>query len=309
MSLSDPTSNPPPVALRSDRWVVGFDGSAEADAAVSWATRHAVGRASVLETVTVWESPLTTTARSSTGPIVEANSVVRAAAESTATHAAEIARRQLGPDSGVAVASTCVHGSTASMLLDIADTASLLVVGNRGQGGFARLLLGSTSHQCATHATAPTAVIREPETLPDGSATQRIVVGVDGSNSSIAALKWAIDFASPSSIVVVVWVWDVSPLAVGADQFFFPEASDLARSSLTELIEFHRAGAADRDITLQHEFVDGSPRSSLLEAGSSADLIVVGARGHGPIGAALLGSVSSWLVHHADRPVVVVPAD
>jgi len=247
---------------------------------------------------------MTTTARSSTGPIVEANSVVRAAAESTASRAAETAGRQLGTDSGVEVTTTCAHGSTSSILLDIAETASLLIVGNRGQGGFTRLLLGSTSHQCTTHATVPTAVIREP----DGPATQRIVVGVDGSDSSIAALKWAVDFASPGTAVVVLWVWDVSPLAVGADQFFFPEASDLARSSLSELVGFHRNAVADRDITVQHDFVDGSPRSTLLEAGRSADLIVVGARGHGPIGAALLGSVSSWLVHHADRPVVVVPA-
>ena len=87
-----------------------------------------------------------------------------------------------------------------------------------------------------------------------------------------------------------------------------PEASDLARASLAELVEFHRATTTARDITLQHDFVDGSPRSTLLEAGRSADLIVVGSRGHGPIGAALLGSVSSWLVHNAERPVVVVPA-
>lgn len=305
MSSSDPTLAPP-IHLRSDRWVVGFDGSAESDAALAWATEHVTGRASVLQIVTAWESPLTTTARTGTPSILEANSLVHEAAESTSTDAAETARRTLGDDSTVEVEPTCVHGSASAILLDVGETASLLVVGNRGQGGFARLLLGSTSHQCATHATVPTAIVREmPEDRPD---SHRIVVGVDGSDNSIAALKWAIDFASPYTDVVVVWVWDVSPLAVGADQFFFPEASDLARTSLVELVDFHRAGANERDITLRHDFVEGSPRSTLLDAGRSAALVVVGARGHGPIGAALLGSVSSWLVHHADRPVVVVPS-
>jgi len=62
-----------------------------------------------------------------------------------------------------------------------------------------------------------------------------------------------------------------------------------------------------RSVTLEREFVRGTPRSALAAQAEHADLVVVGARGHGAVGAALLGSVSTWLLHHLHRPIAVVP--
>ena len=62
-----------------------------------------------------------------------------------------------------------------------------------------------------------------------------------------------------------------------------------------------------RNVTLEREFVRGTPRPALAAQGEHADLVVVGARGHGAVGAALLGSVSTWLLHHLHRPIAVVP--
>ncbi len=81
-------------------------------------------------------------------------------AENDAASGIHIAREILGANDHIAVTSQSSHGGAAAVLLDTAESASLLVVGNRGRGGFTRLLLGSTSHQCATHAVTPTAIVR-----------------------------------------------------------------------------------------------------------------------------------------------------
>jgi len=67
--------------------------------------------------------------------------------------------------------------------------------------------------------------------------------------------------------------------------------------------------AIQRRITLEREFIRGTPRSSLASEADGADLVVLGARGHGAVGSALLGSVSTWILHHVHLPVAVVPLD
>ncbi len=58
---------------------------------------------------------------------------------------------------------------------------------------------------------------------------------------------------------------------------------------------------------LEREFIRGTPRAALSAQADDVDLVVVGARGHGAVGSALLGSVSTWILHHVHRPIVVVP--
>lgn len=68
------------------------------------------------------------------------------------------------------------------------------------------------------------------------------------------------------------------------------------------------AGVVQRDdIDVNTYFVEGSPREPIASHAADADLLVVGARGRGAIGSALLGSVSTWLLHHVTRPIAVVP--
>lgn len=308
-----PASNPMPVdpiPLRLARWVVGFDGSASSEHTLAWAAAHAPGRTRCIDIVTAWHAALSTSRSASAVTVADANEAMRQAAEADAAQGAAFVNRLLDQhrDHQIDVATACIHGGASAVLLDRAEAADLLIVGNRGRGGFSRLLLGSTSNQCATHAVTPTIVVRERSDRDVHVPTTKIVVGIDGSDNSVAALDWAIDFADAGTEVTAVWAWDVSPLAVGADQFFFPEASDLARGSFDRLVDDHRKAAAVANVSLASAFVEGPPRSSLIEAGSAADLVVVGARGHGTIGSVLLGSVSSWLVHHADRPVAIVPS-
>lgn len=283
------------------RWIVGVDGSDSSQHALDWATTHADGRATELQVLTAWQAPLYGPFPM-VGPMTSPydTDALRAAAERDARRLAQAVAAQVD----IPVEPVAVHGGASSSLLEAAEHASLLIVGNRGRGGFRRLLLGSTSNQVATHAEVPTVIVRHDAPV---ASTDRILVGVDGSPNSLAALNWAIDFASPGTSIDVVWVWDASPLAVGADQFFFPEATDLARQRLDEVLVGAAGRAAQGSVALRRHFVEGTPRTVLTECGSRADLVVIGARGHGAIGAALLGSVSNWLVHHLDRATVVVP--
>jgi nucleotide-binding universal stress UspA family protein len=285
----------------SGAWVVGLDGSDCATNALEWAVSNAEGRASSIELVTAWQTPVAGAypMSSPVTVVIDDTEFHDAAAHDVAEVAAGVVPRLTLP-----VTAAVGHGGPAQVLLEASESAALLVIGSRGRGGFARLLLGSTSTQCATHASVPTIVVpgdAEP------AAVETVMVGCDGSPNSMEALRWAIDFAPPGGTVVVVWVWDATPLAVGADAFFFPDASDLAAERFHHLVDTVTEQARSLDVTIEREFVRGTPRSALAAQAENADLVVVGARGHGAVGAALLGSVSTWLLHHVHRPIAVVP--
>ncbi|HUS43404.1 MAG TPA: universal stress protein [Ilumatobacteraceae bacterium] len=290
-------------APRVDRgaWVVGLDGSDCAAHALEWAATNIPGRATAVELVTAWQTPVVGAYPMSAPMMAELDDT--GIHDAAAHDVAEVAA-QLGERLDLPVAASVGHGGPAQVLLEASESAELLVIGSRGRGGFARLLLGSTSTQCATHASVPTIVV------PGDAESKRagtILVGCDGSPNAMAALRWAIDFALPGDTVVVAWVWDATPLAVGADAFFFPDASDLAADRFHHLVDTVAERARARDVALEREFVRGTPRSALASQAENADLVVVGARGHGAVGAALLGSVSTWLLHHLHRPIAVVP--
>ncbi|MGB3737188.1 MAG: universal stress protein [Ilumatobacter sp.] len=284
-----------------DRWVVGVDGSECSRHAALWAAAHVSGRASELQLAASWNVPV------SSGMIPMSTLTSSAsfdALEDSAQAAVDDVARKLRTPVEVPITRSVGHGGAAACLLDTADRGALLVVGSRGLGGFARLLLGSTSTQCATHSSVPVAVI--PSTSPITPAVS-IVVAFDGSANSIAALTWANKFAAPGSTIDCVLVWDTSPITAGGGQFFFPDATDLAEERFEHLV-MRTIRPIQRDgIEIRRTFVNGRPRSTLAEFAQASDILVMGARGHGAVASVVLGSVSTWLLHHATRPMVVVP--
>jgi nucleotide-binding universal stress UspA family protein len=212
-----------------------------------------------------------------------------------------------------------VDDGAARALLDRAPDSDLVVVGSRGHGGFSGLLLGSVSLQVSTHARVPVAVIPSDhgeDRRRDRAAIREIVVGVDGSPHSVAALRWAVREAqvrhSPLT-AVHVYPHPAAMLAPGVltslqragVASFQAQAHEVAQRALDDFIV--RTLRPDAGATVERAVVPGTAASVLVdEAADPATMLVMGSRGHGGFTGLLLGSVSQQCLHHARGPVVVV---
>ncbi|MCS0635305.1 universal stress protein [Streptomyces sp. LP05-1] len=144
-------------------------------------------------------------------------------------------------------------------------------------------------------------------------ATGRIVVGVDGSEPSLAALRWA---AGQSALTgeplqaVIAWEYPATSWAGMAPGGPVPmpppdfDPEDLARRTLDEALKTTLDPAVAAAV--ERRAVNGHAAQALLESAEGASLLVVGDRGHSGFRAALLGSVSLHVTQHAPCPVVVV---
>ncbi len=281
-----------PVVSGRHRWIVGVDGSEIAELALQWAVAHGSRRRATVRVVNVWQALI---GDPSHAPLDQ----IKGNAEAILARTRDVI--QSGHPGAEFVTE---YGSPAGRLLELADDADLLIVGTRGLGGFRRLLLGSTSHQCAAHSTVPVVVVPRESSITNELG--RIVVGVDGSPNATAALRWALGFAAPTTTVEAIGVWEPSPFPAEADAEHLEEFSSRARESFDQSIDAVEATERS-DSRVQRVFGHGKPAVVLGARASAADLLVVGARGRGGIGAALLGSVSYKVLHRAIVPVVIVP--
>ncbi|MEV8015861.1 universal stress protein [Streptomyces sp. NPDC086554] len=137
----------------------------------------------------------------------------------------------------------------------------------------------------------------------------RIVVGVDGSPSSQAALRWAVRYAGlVSGKVVAVTAWEIpgeaSWSAPAVDATFDEEDAE------RRLVEEVRTVLGEEGTSLVHErLVHGHPAGVLVDESEGADMLVVGSHGRGAFRRALLGSVSQQVALHAPCPVTIVRPD
>lgn len=140
---------------------------------------------------------------------------------------------------------------------------------------------------------------------------QKIVVGIDGSEESLAAVRWAVDEArhrDASVDVVHVWhyVYLGDPLGVSA----VASADNIEESARLVIDEaLTHAGADGEAVGITGRAIEGAAAKVLLEEAATADLLVVGRRGRGGFIGLLLGSVAQQVAHHAPCPVVIVPTD
>ena len=134
---------------------------------------------------------------------------------------------------------------------------------------------------------------------------EQIVVGVDGSLASRAAVRWAVDHARPGDKVILVHAWEASPSMVDAGLGPDDDADAARRFAHHELARA-QALPHDETITISCEAVHGDARECLHR--HCGDLLVVGARGHSRFTGMLLGSVSAQLVHHCPVPLVIIPS-
>lgn len=138
--------------------VVGVDGSDSSKQALRWAVRQAQLTGGTVEAVTAWDIPQFHGSLAWLPPSSSDEGALEARARQELDDAVEDA---VGSRPPVEVRTVVRYGTPASVLLNAAREASLLVVGSRGLGGFAGLLLGSVAQHCAQHAACPVVVFRE----------------------------------------------------------------------------------------------------------------------------------------------------
>ncbi len=187
------------------------------------------------------------------------------------------------------------RGPAASVLLAAAARAGtdMLVVGARGRGGFAGLLLGSVSQECVEHAPRPVVVMRGEPDVSDGP----IVVGLDGSEGATRALDWAIDLAEATATPIVA----VHAPILGANNAMM----DAARQSLEQWC----APIGARAVAFEMRIEPGDARTALEQVAdeTGASLLIVGTRGLGPVRGLLLGSVAGYIARYSTGPIAIVP--
>ena len=147
------------------RIVVGVDGSDASRDALGWALAEARLRGALVEVVHVWHYPAWADTPMLASPVIPHEDL-----EAEARAVVDKALEESGATGEASSASAVVlEGAAAEHLVERARQADLLVVGHRGRGGFAGLLLGSVAYQCATHATCPVVVVRHQDRRFTGS--------------------------------------------------------------------------------------------------------------------------------------------
>jgi nucleotide-binding universal stress UspA family protein len=139
-----------------------------------------------------------------------------------------------------------------------------------------------------------------------------IIVGVDGSGHSQRALEWAAREAALRHVRLTVLTVHqavagfAGPVAYPGDQPATEHGRELAQAETDKALE---AIGARQPTEVVVRAVNGLPAQELLSAAEGAEMLVIGSRGAGGFTRLLMGSVSSQVTHHADCPVVVIPAD
>lgn len=279
--------------------LVGFDGSEGATAALRWAAAEAARSGAPLELLYAFEW------QAVAGPIAPGPGSWpdRAAREDAKRMVDTAVAEILSARPEASVTGTVEVGSAAAMLEQRSRHARLVVLGNRGHGGFLGLLIGSTSVTVAAHAHCPVAVIRGDVAM---DPVAPVVVGTDGSDCSLLAVEYAFAQAAARGVPLrVVHAYTLPTPRWRPPEGFDPEEITVAEhSALDEMLAGWRDKYPTVPVTL--DVVADTPGHVMVEATRGAALVVVGSRGRGGFRGLLLGSVGGQLIHHARCPVIVV---
>jgi nucleotide-binding universal stress UspA family protein len=280
--------------------VVGVDGSAASNAALTWARRQALLDGRPLSVLHACGLP------AATGGFQDVTVTERGLVSVGRSIAREAVQRVRSANASVAVRTVVTMGNPATALVEASELADMLVVGARGRGSVSSALLGSVSAVVAREAQCPVVVVRgEPAT----DAVLPVVVGVDGTQASSAALELAFRMASVrrASLTLLHATRDprerdssAGGLVNHAAKVDLDEEQErLVAEAVTSLCEKFP------DVLVTETYVRGDPVRTLVAASRGASLVVVGSRGRRLLTTSLLGSVSRGVVERAACPVAV----
>ena len=280
--------------------VVGVDGSETSQIALGWAAGHARRRGATLEVMSTWQPPGDPMTPMGMAYIPPSTAELETHARERMDAMLEAAAAEL---EGIEVEAVVTKGDASRVLCKAAEEAELLVLGSRGLGGFKGLVLGSVSARCANASPCPIAII-PPGWSPSAEPKGTISVGVDGSENSLAAVRWIDGWAPPEATIRVVSAWSY-PVAYTRAEIEFDDAALEAACEQTvataaELVEHH---------TVEPRTIKLDARLALGAEANEADILVLGARGHSGFFRLLLGSVASSVIHHLTIPTILVRAE
>jgi nucleotide-binding universal stress UspA family protein len=281
--------------------VVGVDGSEESLVAAEWAAMEAKRHGLPLRIVSA--PAMVPRLYASQVSSATAAGVLRGVSERAlgtgVTRAEEVAP-------GLEITTDLLSGPPALAVAGSGSGAAMLVVGARGAGGFAAMILGSVSRYAAIRAACPVIVVRQASM----AVHQEVAVGVRDPQDTSEALVFAFEEATARHadlVVVHAWYWFPAVLRAPADQDALDElvhseqiSSEIARNLATASDGW---GEKYPDVRVRHDVIRGHPARVLANYSARADLVVIGR--HGDPG---IGSIQHALLDHARGPVAVVPA-
>jgi nucleotide-binding universal stress UspA family protein len=282
--------------------VVGVDGSEESLRAAEWAAMEARRRSAALRVVSApAAAPRVHAYHASPAAVAAAmRAVSRRALDAALVRCEEVAP-------GLPVSASLLTGPVAPALAAAGRDAGLLVVGARGAGGFAAMLLGSVSRYVASRAPCPVVVARE-ETV---AVHREIAVGIRDPLQTTTALAFAFEEAAMRGAdLVAIHTWSAAPWpmdlpAAEAVQFDPQQVSAEAARALAAALEAWREKYPG--VRVRHDIIRGHPGRVLASYSARADLIVIGR--HDDHNDAGIGTVQHAVLDHAHGPVAVIPAD
>ena len=288
----------------SDPIVVGVDGSPGSLRALRWAAAEAARRHVTMLLVHAFGIP--DAFYGETMPPRDWLEPHRADSEAILAAAVQDVRRVHPP---LDVVTESILDAPIPLLLQRSESATMVVLGTSGRTVLGDLLVGSIAAALAAHARCPFVVVRgRDRSAPD--VDEPVVVGVDGSPASEAAVGLAFEEASlRGAPLVAVHAWsDADTRQVfGAARAAFD--FEPVRESETRVLAEALAGWQEKypDIPVRRVLERDRPRHQLLAWSTRAQLIVAGSRGRGGFTGLIIGSTSYALIHHASCPVLITP--
>lgn len=287
--------------------VVGVDGSASALDAVRWAALDARLHRSDLVVVSAISLP-----RSLTGvgilpePVVQQS---RSEISRILEEAATLAARDSARSGAITIDTVSSENSAVATLLELSTTARMIVIATPGLGGTEQRSLGSIGFAVTTHARCPVTVVRGWTGDSLDHESRPVVVGVDGTKASAAAVALAFEEAYVRSApLTAVHSWSDADLSVGFPirGLEWPTNRPAAEDQLGHMLEPNIRRYPT--VSVRPVVVKDRPVQALLDHAQGARLAVIGSHGRGGFAGMMLGSTSRSVLARASCPVTVVPS-
>jgi nucleotide-binding universal stress UspA family protein len=281
---------------------VGFDGSPEAYEALRWGAAEAMKRGTELEIMECYHFPVASEIHAGWVPAEAYSGVERAAAAELGQ-----ARDVIASECPELTVTTSLRAGPAGTMLveDQTGDQELIVVGASSHRGASAFWLGSTPRAVVRHANCPVVVVRG---VSGRGGPNRVVVGVDGSEESKHAVRWAAAEADLHGVELrIVHAWEYPYVVVTTRE---SQARDLMQVDAACVLD--DALALGREVcgsAVTGNLVAGGPASGLLGSVLDGDLLVLGSRGRGALRAGLFGSTVNSVLDGASVPVAVLRRD